>query len=144
MYKKHVLCQHKKTTSLSIQVCNAKLKLNGNRSVMSNHLLKLNGLNIKDVDSDQPRDDTAIPNQQVSINQSFLNTAAHCESSLNYEHLLAVTSDFIIKSGQPLSIVDDPHFIRLFAEFENNSSLFQGNDSQTRFFLKCLKNSNST
>ena len=78
--KSHVLCQYKKTTSTSIKVCNAKLKLNGNSSVMYNYLWKIHGLNTKDVNSVQLRDETAIPNQQVLIKQSLLNTAPFFES----------------------------------------------------------------
>ena len=137
--KTHVLFPYIKTTSTSIKVCNAKLKLNGNSSVMSNHLLKIHGLNIKDVDSVQPRYDTAIPNQQVSIKQSLLNSAPYCESSLKYEHLLTATTDFIIKSGQPLSIVDDHHFIRLLAAFDNKFKLVPRQRLTNKILLEMIE-----
>ena len=142
LIKTNVLCQYKKITSSAINVCNAKLRQNENSSVMSN-LLKIHGLNIKYVNSDQPRDDTAIPNQQVSIKQSLLNSAPYCESSLKYENLLVATTDSIIKSGQLLSIVDDLHLIRLLATFDKKLKLV-GNCLQSRFFLKSLNSSYST
>ena len=38
--KTHVLCQFKTTTATTMRICNAKLKLTGNSSVMSSsHLL---------------------------------------------------------------------------------------------------------
>ena len=121
--KTHVLCQFKATTSTTMRICNAKLKLTGNSSVMSSHLFNVHGLNIKDIDKNYIKNDSAISEPQLSIKQAFSNALPYCQSSLKYQLLLDATTNFIFKANQPLSRVNGKAFINLISALDSRFAL---------------------
>ena len=56
---------------------------------------------------------------QLSIKQAFSNAMPYCQNSLKYQLLMKATTDFIVKSNQPLSRVNDKAFINLIAALDS-------------------------
>jgi hypothetical protein len=54
-----------------------------------------------------------------NIKNMLINKYPYGETSLQYLNRLNVLLDFIIRTGQPLSLVDNKYFIKLLAVFDD-------------------------
>ena len=99
--------------ALTNEICNKELRYNKNPSSMANHLYSNHRINIKE--SKLPSTTTG----HLSIKAAFANSYSYCSSSQKYRDLEESMCNFILQTGQPLSIVDNKHFIKMLDSFDS-------------------------
>ena len=108
-------CKYK--DALTNEICNKELKYNKNTSSIANHLYSNHRINIKE--SKLPSTTTG----HLSIKAAFSNSYSYCSSSQKYRDLEESMCNFILQTGQPLSIVDNKHFIKMLDLFDSKYKL---------------------
>ena len=108
-------CKYK--DALTNQICNKELKCNKNTSSMANHLYSNHPIDIKE--SKLPSTTTG----HLSIKAAFANSYSYCSSSQKYRDLEESMCNFILQTGQPLSIDNNKHFIKMLNSFDSKYKL---------------------
>ncbi|XP_065651218.1 E3 SUMO-protein ligase ZBED1-like [Hydra vulgaris] len=108
-------CKYK--DALTNETCNNDLKYNKNTSLMANHLYSNHRSNIKE--SKLP----SITTGHLSIKAAFANSYSYCPSSQKYRDLEDPMCNFILQTGQLLSIVDNKHFFKMLGLFDSKYKL---------------------
>ena len=118
-------------TTGTVKYCNKELSDNGNTSSMNGHL-KACHKNIKFLMKNNEEASICTPS---TIKNALLNKNHYDFESERYKVLTESILDFLAETNQPLSIVDNPSFIKMLNKFDSKYKI-PGRQTITDKYLK--------